>query len=457
MSPLFQVLNFGIPSMRRSRVSFTPLGIVACCVFVYSLGASQASAQATSQSSWAGPVEPNGWKLEDWKKLRLDFTLALKATRLGTKERELLTRGIEYYLYSMTAENPPSPIIELRRQLMTHLRSPSPITSDAAREYMLSEVVRISQGLLDQPPGVRLNIMVLLASLSTNPAPQDPVPYEPADKVLLSVLNDPDQLVQCKIWSAIGLARISRDGNPNISVKSRIAVDLVNALNSPEAKKSDNWWYRMRLVDAIGDNGEKVNITQDPVAIDALINIIHDPHEHWIIRSAAARAISQLKSDSQTNIPLVTHEICALGFQMAQTYNQQLAQTSKEAPYWRFCFANWYLSFQPRTAEQKQRGWGLLQQAGGQDQPLVQAAYQASLPVINGVMRHKEPEPIPQGAIDGLDTWLQNNTIDNWKVTPGSDALKEAASEEGSHNAAGSPGPTGDSRTGVSDVARTGS
>jgi hypothetical protein len=461
VSPFLHVLNFGIASMRRSRVSFTPLGLLTCCLFICSLDAPDASAQATSLSSdWAGPVEPADWKLEEWKnKYRLKYSQALKADRLGTEERALLTRGVEYYLYSMTAESPPEPLIELRRRLMTELRSP--ITKDAAREYLLSEIVRVSKGLLDQPPGVRLNIMILLAGLSTNHTPQDPIPFEPANEVLLTVLNDPDQLVQCKIWSAIGLARISRDGNPNITLKSRIAVDLVKALDSPEAKNSDNWWYRMRLIDAIGDNGEKVNLTQDPVAINALIKIIADPQEHWIIRSSAARAITQLKSDSQTNIPLVAHEICKLGHQMAQAYNQPLAQankdTPKEAPYWRFCFTNWYLAFQPRTAAQKQRGWGLLQQAGAQNRAMVQEAYQASLPVINGVMRHKDAEQIPQNAIDGLDTWLKNNVPDNFKVTPASEELKQPASDENTHSAAGSSGSTGGASTEVSDVARSGS
>ena len=95
---------------------------------------------------------------------------------------------------------------------------------------MLSEIVRISEELLDQPPGVRLSIMVLLASLSTNPTPAPQIPYEPAHDILLTVLNDTDQLVQCKIWSAKGLGRISLQGNPGITIKSRIAVDLVKAL-----------------------------------------------------------------------------------------------------------------------------------------------------------------------------------------------------------------------------------
>lgn len=442
-----QLLIHNNPAGRQARLPAR--GVLACCLLVLCTTGGLAVAQ--DAPSYAGPVQPEGWRLEEWRQHSLRYTTSLRVDRPNTQDKENLTRGVEYYLYGMTQpEVLEETIINLRRGLMIDLRSK--LTEDAPRRYLLEEIVRISAELLDQPPGPRLNILILLAGLPTNQTPDDPVPYVPANEILLQVIGDPNQLVECKIWAAIGLGRISRDGNPNISVKNRIAVALVDALDSPEAQTapaasdSADWWYRMRLLEALGDNGIATNVTQEPVVIDAIARIIIDPNEHWIIRSTAARACTQLDWEPATNVSLINHIICGLAHQMAKEYNQELAQNGEEKPYWRRCFLNTYLAYRPLTQAQRQRRWGLLQKGGGAD---VQAAYQLLLPVFNAVTRVVDAEAIPQPAIDAVEDWLGNNRPQDWKVTPASEDLDVSSSD-----APGDPttGPTG----GIPETQQTG-
>lgn len=433
MSPFPHFSNITIPILPRTRLRCAAPAILICCLSFSPAPPSVVAQDGTED--YGGPLQPDGWKFEEWspRRYRLRYTRALQAERLGNEEKESLTRGVEYHLYGMTQLPPPEAIFELRRSLLTNLRSVT--TTDAARQYLLQEIVRIAPQLLDQPPGPRLNVMILLSSLDTNQTPNPPDPYVPANGILLDVINDPNQLVECKIWSAIGLGRIARDGNPPITIKNRIAQDLVQQLDTPQARTdpaaqdSGEWWYRMRLLEALGDNGLP-NVTGVPVVIDAMTQIVVNPDEHWLIRSTAARACTQLDWDGGTNVSLINHIICGLLLEMAQNYNQQLAQNKPEAPYWRRCFLNMYLCYHPLTADQRQRGWGLMQQAGAQ-RAEVAAAYQVALPVTNAVTRDLAAEAIPQPAIDALGAWLGDDQLESWKVTPASEELKVPASQDG--------------------------
>jgi hypothetical protein len=441
--PFPLVSNLSISISRRTRLTCAAQGFLICCLSALPAPC-RVLAQDTSQN-YAGPLQPDGWTFDEWrpKKYKLYYTRALTSERLGNTDKENLKRGVEYYLYGMTQPTPPDAIFELRRSLLIDLRSRS--TKDPARQFLLDEIVRVAPELLDQPPGPRLNVLILLASLDTNQTPEPPLPYVPANQILLDAINDPDQLVECKIWAAIGLGRISRDGNPGIAVKNRIAEDLVKQLATPEAQtdpaaqNSADWWYRMRLLEALGDNGLPVNVNGEPIVIDAMMEIVVDPNEHWLIRSTAARACTQLKWGAGTNVSLINYTICQLVLEMARTYNQERDRNVREAPYWRRCFFNAYLCYRPLTAEQRQRGWGLLQQAGAQ-RAEVEAAYRAVLPVTNAVTRVVAAEKVPQPAIDGLGEWLENNQPDDWKVTPASEKLNVLASPPG-ETTTQTPGP----------------
>ena len=53
-------------------------------------------------------------------------------------------------------------------------------------------------------------------------------------------------------------------------------------------------------------------------------------------------------------------------------------------------------------------------------EPLVAAAYQSLLPVVNSVMGNREPRPTTAEEIRQLDDWLKNNVPEDRKPTPSS-------------------------------------
>jgi hypothetical protein len=352
------------------------------------------------------------------------YRSALTSDNPSAADKDELTLGVKTTLYSLTLyerDGDAQGFANAVRSLADDLRRTT--TKKEPRDHLNAEIVRTAAQLLDKSPKSRLNAVLVVASLSSDPAATPPKPYIPGFKLLLTVLNEPSQFVDCKIWAANGLARICRDGDPNVNDRHQIVGDLVTALDSSQAKLPANWWYRMRLLDALGDSGLVYNLVQKPVVIDALMKVLTDRQEDWLIRSTAARAVTQLPWTATTNVPLITHEIARLTHEMGEARNQNLGN-----PRWKWCIINVYMSFMPDTVEEIQKRWGLRQQverAGlGVHKPFVEAAFQVVLPVINSVTGTANPVATPPAVLQNLGNWIQNNIPQNLKVTPESEDLK---------------------------------
>ena len=352
------------------------------------------------------------------------YRSALTTEHPNPADKDELTLGVKTALYSLTLYEHEGNAVEFAnvvRSLADDLRRST--TKKEPRDHMNAEIVRVAADLLDKAPKSRLNAVLIVASLTSDPEATPPKPFVPGFKLLLTVLNEPTQFVDCKIWAANGLARICRDGDPNINDRNLIVGDLITSLDGPQARLSANWWYRMRLLDALGDSGLVYNLVQKPIVIDALMKVLSDRQEDWLIRSTAARAVTQLPWTATTNVPLITHEIARLTHEMGEARNQNLG-----SPRWKWCFINVYMSFMPDTVEEMQKRWGLRQQverAGlGVHKPFVEAAYLVVVPVINSVTGNANPVPTPPALLQNLGNWLQNNVPQNLKVTPESEDLK---------------------------------
>lgn len=383
-------------------------------------------AATEDETQYAPPLYTAEQKREWELKQRLKFSQALKVERLSQADKETLTEGVKYCLYRMTMPEERDNLHEIVREALDkHINSR--VTSAEARNFLNEEVVRIGEELLDQHPHVRRNVLILAANLSSDPRAEPPTPFLGATKLFLTVLNDQYQFPAEKLWAAKGLGRIASSSELAISERSRIASDLTRALETPEALAPENWPYRMRLIDGLGAAGLAYDVTRQPVVIDALMKIIIDPQENWIIRSSAARAVTQLPFEPQDNInvPLVTYEITRLGHQMAQARNQSI-----DGSHWPYCFLNLYMAFNPQTAEQKQKKWGLNNQVtrlnNAQHQGLVQSAYEVVIPVVNSVVSTPNAPAIPQAQIQAIGTWLQNNVPSDLKPTPASKDLNRS-------------------------------
>ncbi len=393
---------------------------------------SEPAPTATEDDAEYAPPKYTAEQKRDWElKQRLKFSQAVKVERLSPADKETLTAGAQYYLYRMTMPEERENLHEIVRELLDkHINSR--VTSEEARNFMNEEVVRLGAELLDQHPHVRRNVLILAASLSSDPRAEPPAPFLGATKLFLTVLNDQYQFPAEKLWAAKGLARIARSPQLAIADRSRIATDLVRALETPEAQAPENWPYRMRLVDALGESGLVYDVTRQPILIDALLKLIINPQENWIIRATAARAVTQLPYEPQdnVNVPLVAYEITRLGHQMAQARNQAVG-----ASHWPYCFLNLYMAFHPQTAEQKQSKLGLLNQvtrpAYAQHQGVVQSAYQVVIPVVNSVVSTPNAPAIPQAQIQAMGNWLQNNVPADLKPTPASKDLNRSDPDPG--------------------------
>jgi hypothetical protein len=359
----------------------------------------------------------------EWElKQRLKYSQSLKADPLKNTDKEALTLGVQYYMYRMTMPEEFNNLHEIRSKLLDEINNR--LTTPEARAFMNDEVVRIGAELMDQHPHVRRNVLILAASLYADPRAEPPTAYTGASKLFLNVLNDPSQFPAEKLWAAKGLGRIARSGDLVVNDRSRIATDLAAALDTPQARDPENWPYRLRLVDALGDSGLVYDVTRQPIVIDSLMKIVVNQEENWIVRSVAARAVTQLpyEAGDSVNVPLVCYEITRLGHQMAQARNQSI-----NAGHWKLCFINLYTAFNPQTAEQKQKKWGLTQQVTrpgyAQHDALVKAAYQVVIPVVNSVVGSVNAPAIPQQQIQDMGNWLQNNVPADLKPTPASEDL----------------------------------
>lgn len=362
-------------------------------------------------------------QVKDWvtrQKGELRFTQAMRLEALGNADRETITNAVKHYLYRMTVKDERDNLHDIVQKVLKSVNS-SRLATSIARNFANEEIVRVARELLNQPPAVRLNALILAASLVSDPSSDPPRPFPGATPLFVEVLEDPDQLVESKIWAVKGLARICRGGDIAVSVRDTAAVHFVDALDSPEATAPENWLYRFRLVDGLGDAGLAYNLQREPVVIDALVSVLSSRKEHWMIRSTAARSATRIPWDAADNInaPLITYLVCQLAREMAQARNANL-----KVPHWKYCFVNVYLSFQPHTPEERQQRLSLTGQVTrphlAASQPLVESAYQSVLPVVNSVTGPANPRPTTAEEINPLDDWLKDNVPDDRKPTPSS-------------------------------------
>ncbi|MBL8850657.1 MAG: hypothetical protein JNG89_13340 [Planctomycetaceae bacterium] len=379
-------------------------------------------AQAPLDESKYDPPLYDKEKATAWERSNgeLRFKQALRLERLGGADRETVTKSIQHYLYKLTIKEERPNLHIIVQKLLETINSKQ-LTTPEGRNFVNEEIVRIAPELLGQPPAIRLNVVIVAASLVSDATTTPPRPYFGAAPLFLSILDDPNQLVECKLWAVKGLGRLCRDVDFPVTERSKVATKIVTVLGDPQAMAPQNWWYRLRLVEALGDTGLCYDLQRQPIIIDTLVAVLSSNKEHWMVRTTAARAATQLpwqQADS-INVPLITYQICKITREMAAERNARL-----NGSHWPYSFLSMYLSFNPQTAEQKQKNWGLLQKARQpgytQHEPLVTSAYQALLPVVNSVMGSRQPRQTTADEIQLLDDWLKNNVPADNKPTPSS-------------------------------------
>jgi hypothetical protein len=319
-----------------------------------------------------------------------------------------------------------------------------------AREIAARAAVEELDKLLfsDQPKVVKINAAWLLARLNIQtPRVGTPaVPFAPAAEPLIKVLGDSQQSLDVKIAAVRGVERIMEDGDAPRQMRDQIAAALTSELNNIENLTPGDGrnWYHWRLVDALGAVRFPRSMTQQPIVVDALWEAMHDEDLSWRIRTRAIRSLGELDLDTSFNIPLLTHQIVLMAGRMTADYND-----NPNLSFWKTCFSDLYFAFRAQTPEQQQKGWGLLQNPPAGTRELIEGAYQVVLPLVNGVLKHEKPQPVPVALLGAASKWMQANKPIDKKIHPQAKALIDAPKEP-------APVPAGDSnasRPGTQPVA----
>jgi hypothetical protein len=378
------------------------------------------------------PTEANTFRRSPEYRAALDIK---KATSPGAQQERILRRVVQFWLSQLTFEDRsrlPKEVVD--RLLTTEIMSS--LTADKPRQVMMDEVIDKAPDLLKHPdPIVRTNTLLLLNQLSAEPPTFragthfPAVPYVPTFRLLSEVITDSDQIIEVRILAARGLGRIARDSGIELggNQRSEIAETLVETLNgTPITGDDDILWLRFRIVESLGYVERLDNTVRAPIVIDTLLQVIGNAEETWLVRSQAARSVSQLPFDQSTNLPLVTHEIASLLLEMATAYREENPKREE----WRHAFFRVYLAFHPaKEAEGLQRRWGLLFQINrpglGGDRAYVRQAFETSFPVIQPCVQ-RPPQEIPPASFDGLKEWVTENIPQNRQATPNSQPLAVA-------------------------------
>lgn len=350
----------------------------------------------------------------------LNYQKALRNGVLDAQARELIDQGVKYRLYRMTRKEHRQMLPIMRHELLSqdmNFASKGAGAPIDAREYFLDRVTKLSEDLLDNNFHVRLNAVMILGNLTLQEADRRnnvaEKAYTPALEVLLKVFDDESQLEAIKIPAVQGLERICLAGDPSRDQQLRVAQALVKELSDP----STNAWYQMRLAQALGNVGIINDRQPRPFVAQALAQVVVDQDRDWLVRAQAAKALGRAPlNDGPINVGLICFTIVDLAHQGAQAYNQTVSQAANSeaaAAYWKDFFVTLYLAFQPKDADERQAGRGLILR----NKTVSTGAYETLLPLVRHVI-HQDKEPFTQDQMNAVSDWLAKNPPTDARIAP---------------------------------------
>ncbi len=276
---------------------------------------------------------------------------------------------------------------------------------------------------------VRINAILLLTELDEkegDPMKNIPaVPFIPVSKVLLRVMNDPQQRYVYRFPAVSGLQRICLYGDLPRSHKLRATVvDLFIR----ELKRQDtHWWYHKVLVEGLAASGVLYGSDRGgvPIVAQTLAEKIADKKENYQVRAAAAKAIARAELDSRIQTAPIIYAIVDLAYEMAKQYN------SKPKAYpWTNCFLDIYLAFKPVYQGEKtvngSRTAGFL--ADNKSSKMAEDAYAKLLPVIRAVLHGQGKQRISKKYLSDLAAWLKKNRPQSLSIVPEGKPIMSALS-----------------------------
>jgi len=357
--------------------------------------------------------------------IRRDYLKALRNGNLSGKSKKHIEDGIRYRVYHLADVSERNHLQKVTAELLRDIQYAGRILNkqneiERFREFVLSEVVKRCNDLLDNNFYVRVQAVIILSHLNLtneriNPKPEIPEQaFTPAAEPLLNVINDPDQFVSLRVIAVGGLKHIAWLGDPNNELKLRMASSLIREVSS----KKNHWWYQMRICEALGSIDLETNPAGDPIIVQTLMSIMLDKDRHWRVRSAAAEALGRAPLDPKLDVSLINHKICEFIQEVALAYNQNL-----DAFYWKRCWTCLYLAYQPLDKKDQDRLVGLVTKANQANlspntKKEITDAYQKLFPVfVSGIK--SAPGGIPANQIKDVNDWITKNQPQGNSLAPG--------------------------------------
>ncbi len=361
-----------------------------------------ATPTARAQDAWTPP----GWVMnpeaaaEYNKREKRNAREAQRSPRPSKSEIDVLKKLVYYYASQLTFPERDNLPKDVRDRFLTELLSG--LTSSAAREEMIKIVMGIVPDLLTHPDlVVRENAVLMLVDCSIEPAQlipaTPPKPYDQSHQLLIQIASDSSQDWVVRNAAVLGLQRIARDGKLGNPERSNVAAALIKGMTDAAGEK---WWFRFRLVEALGDVDRITLVDGTPAIIETLMDRLADEKEHFLVRSEAARSISRLPLTG-ANIALIMEQVGRLLEQMSRAQAKV-----PQAPVWRQCYGRIYLSFRPSNEAQARRGWGFLYKPGNA-KTTAEGLWAVAFPVLKPFVEQAQPPAVPAGQADTIKMWVE--------------------------------------------------
>ena len=370
----------------------------------------------------------------DFKRFATKYRNAMYSGAANKADEDFIRRGIRYRVLNLSLRKHRDNLKAVKDRLDRDLNVAGQLINQAAafkkhREFVLEEVVRNCEALLDNNFIVRFYAVMILTELELVPgqAGQEPEPYPGPYQRLLKVLEDPDGFIELRLQALRGLKRYLQYDKTDARIQMEIAAGVVNELDRlgrlPEKRQSVTGvtWYQVALCKCLAQlkTPREFGGQRRAIAVESLQRALADRKRHWLVRSAAAYSLGRVAMDAQIRPDPIAVSIAELCHEMTVAVNAAVKQAREDKPpggmpaFWKKAFFEIYLAFHHRDQSELERKHGLLNRTPSAK---VQAAYGKVLPVVQQVLSHDPPvtEEVTKAlteALKALDEWLQQNRV----------------------------------------------
>lgn len=349
------------------------------------------------------PLVPEA-ELEALRKVDSKFKAACsKSSWKDAASQEALRGGVKYRLAQFTLPEQRDKWMSVRDELMRQVDLMGKLANSAddtraARNFLLTELVKQCTLLLDNNFHARLHAVYILSQLNLTDEDSKrnlkTVAFLPAIEPLLTVIKDPNQPEAVKIPAVLGVVRILAHTDADVKTKQAAAAVLVAELANEKAHP----WYQRRLAFALSVVDIAVDLNRKPILVDALVKVISDSKRDWVTRAEAARSLGRVSYDPAV---VDTKNVLTAIASFAADASAKAQQSAKN-PHWKSVFLRLYLAFKEADAtdrDSERKGPGGLLNRPQFNQANVKQVYRPVVEVLNASLAG---EPIPVDALKEL-------------------------------------------------------